>query len=256
MFSGRLSSGSRPVPTPCWWRPNAEATVHGWSWDPVEGVFAFFDTEKHMHVSMRWVYISTPVFASTCHTYAYTHHEALLPITIENGLELFSLIASLHLQMCGQPLSRNIALTTHFPCFLPFCFSSFFILPLPLILATYCFLHFPHLLNSRRLLLLLLLLLLLSLSLSVFLHLCPPPPPPSLSLLLHTQASTPSDVPPVIVTPHHYLISIYRSDIYFVAVVQHEGMGSTRKRSVLSLYYLGSRATGLPHWITVGAVPY
>ncbi|XP_071802332.1 AP-3 complex subunit mu-1-like [Asterias amurensis] len=30
------------------------------------------------------------------------------------------------------------------------------------------------------------------------------------------------DVPPVIATPHHYLISIYRSQLFFVAVVQNE----------------------------------
>ncbi|XP_788453.3 AP-3 complex subunit mu-2 [Strongylocentrotus purpuratus] len=30
------------------------------------------------------------------------------------------------------------------------------------------------------------------------------------------------DVPPIIATPHHYLISIYRNQIYFVAVVQTE----------------------------------
>jgi AP-3 complex subunit mu len=36
------------------------------------------------------------------------------------------------------------------------------------------------------------------------------------------QASSPSDVPPVIATPHHYIISIYRNELYFVAVLQKE----------------------------------
>ena len=38
------------------------------------------------------------------------------------------------------------------------------------------------------------------------------------------KAPTPADVPPVISTPHYYLISIYRNDLYFVAVLQNEGM--------------------------------
>lgn len=33
---------------------------------------------------------------------------------------------------------------------------------------------------------------------------------------------TPEDVPPVISTPHHYLISIYRNQLFFVAVVLYE----------------------------------
>ena len=37
------------------------------------------------------------------------------------------------------------------------------------------------------------------------------------------QASSPADVPPVIATPHHYLVSIYRNELYFVAVLQKEG---------------------------------
>jgi len=32
----------------------------------------------------------------------------------------------------------------------------------------------------------------------------------------------PSDVPPVIATPHHYLISVFRNDLFFVAVAQSE----------------------------------
>jgi len=36
------------------------------------------------------------------------------------------------------------------------------------------------------------------------------------------KASSPSDVPPVISTPHYYLISIYRNNMHFVAVMQNE----------------------------------
>ena len=37
------------------------------------------------------------------------------------------------------------------------------------------------------------------------------------------QVQDPNDVPPVIATPHHYLISIYRDSIHTVAVTQSEG---------------------------------
>ena len=37
------------------------------------------------------------------------------------------------------------------------------------------------------------------------------------------QANSPENVPPVIAAPHHYLISIYRNDLFFLAVVQSEG---------------------------------
>ncbi|XP_076814133.1 AP-3 complex subunit mu-1-like [Clavelina lepadiformis] len=36
------------------------------------------------------------------------------------------------------------------------------------------------------------------------------------------KASSPEDLPPVIATPHHYLISIYRERLYFVSVVSKE----------------------------------
>ncbi|XP_072015292.1 AP-3 complex subunit mu-2-like [Amphiura filiformis] len=36
------------------------------------------------------------------------------------------------------------------------------------------------------------------------------------------RAKGPEDVPPIITTPHHYLISIYRNNMFFVAVVQTE----------------------------------
>ncbi len=32
-----------------------------------------------------------------------------------------------------------------------------------------------------------------------------------------------ADVPPVIATPHHYLISVYRGNVFFVAVCMSEG---------------------------------
>lgn len=35
--------------------------------------------------------------------------------------------------------------------------------------------------------------------------------------------NNPEDIPPVIATPHYYLISIYRSNMYFVAVCMTEG---------------------------------
>jgi len=36
------------------------------------------------------------------------------------------------------------------------------------------------------------------------------------------KASSPEDLPPVITTPHHYLITIYRDRLYFIAVVTKE----------------------------------
>ena len=37
------------------------------------------------------------------------------------------------------------------------------------------------------------------------------------------QAASVEDVPPIIATPHHYLINIYRNQLYCVAVVTTEG---------------------------------
>lgn len=37
------------------------------------------------------------------------------------------------------------------------------------------------------------------------------------------KASSPEDIPPVITTPHYYLVSVYRNKVYFVAVIQNEG---------------------------------
>ena len=37
------------------------------------------------------------------------------------------------------------------------------------------------------------------------------------------QAASVEDVPPIIATPHHYLINIYRNQLYYVAVVTTEG---------------------------------
>lgn len=39
----------------------------------------------------------------------------------------------------------------------------------------------------------------------------------------HRKAINPDDIPPVIATPHHYLISIYRCGLFFVAVCMTEG---------------------------------
>lgn len=39
---------------------------------------------------------------------------------------------------------------------------------------------------------------------------------------VQSKAVSPDDVPPVIPTPHHYLINIYRNQLYFVAVVTTE----------------------------------
>jgi hypothetical protein len=40
-----------------------------------------------------------------------------------------------------------------------------------------------------------------------------------------------SDVPPVIATPHHFLISIYRCNIFLVAVITSEGSKGVETRS-------------------------
>ena len=37
------------------------------------------------------------------------------------------------------------------------------------------------------------------------------------------QCANQEDVPPVIATPHHYLINIFRNNLYFVAVLTNEG---------------------------------
>ena len=36
------------------------------------------------------------------------------------------------------------------------------------------------------------------------------------------KAAEPEDVPPVLQTPHHYLISIYRDRLFFLSVIQTE----------------------------------
>ena len=41
------------------------------------------------------------------------------------------------------------------------------------------------------------------------------------------QAASVEDVPPIIPTPHHYLINIYRNQLYYVAVVTTEGKRGT-----------------------------
>ena len=37
------------------------------------------------------------------------------------------------------------------------------------------------------------------------------------------KATSLDDVPPVIATPHYYLVSIYRNKMYLVSVIQSEG---------------------------------
>ena len=39
-----------------------------------------------------------------------------------------------------------------------------------------------------------------------------------------SKATSAADLPPVISTPHYYLVSIFRNNLYFVAVLQNEGM--------------------------------
>ena len=38
-----------------------------------------------------------------------------------------------------------------------------------------------------------------------------------------SKATSAADLPPVISTPHYYLVSIFRNHLYFVAVLQNEG---------------------------------
>lgn len=47
-----------------------------------------------------------------------------------------------------------------------------------------------------------------------------------------TKATSPSDIPPVIPTPHYYLITIYRNNLYFVAVLQNEGNTSFARKDL------------------------
>lgn len=39
-----------------------------------------------------------------------------------------------------------------------------------------------------------------------------------------SKAASDTDIPPVIVTPHYYIVSVFRNDIFFVAVLQNEGV--------------------------------
>ena len=74
------------------------------------------------------------------------------------------------------------------------------------------------------------------------------------------QANSPDDVPAVIAAPHHYLISIYRNNLFFLAVVQSEGtcrllMQSTLSQLILQKYsvhhLLGDRHCTCSGLITV-----
>ena len=49
-------------------------------------------------------------------------------------------------------------------------------------------------------------------------------------------------MPPVIAAPHHYLISIYRNELFFLAVVQTEG---TSLKIVLTGLFLRLIAEGM-----------
>lgn len=42
-----------------------------------------------------------------------------------------------------------------------------------------------------------------------------------------SKATSAADLPPVISTPHYYLVSIFRNNLYFVAVLQNEGSPQT-----------------------------
>ena len=65
------------------------------------------------------------------------------------------------------------------------------------------------------------------------------------------KATSPDDIPPVIATPHHYLISIYRCSLFFVAVSLTESeMGRNvfifiwnEKWSEINMFLLGSYMT-------------
>lgn len=48
-----------------------------------------------------------------------------------------------------------------------------------------------------------------------------------------SKATSAADIPPVISTPHYYLVSIFRNHLYFVAVLQNEGSFSPS----LALYF-------------------
>ena len=58
-----------------------------------------------------------------------------------------------------------------------------------------------------------------------------------------TKATSPSDIPPVIPTPHYYLITIYRNNLYFVAVLQNEGK-STEIYTCRSISIVGGSLGG------------
>ena len=52
------------------------------------------------------------------------------------------------------------------------------------------------------------------------------------------QATSPADIPPVIATPHHFLISIFRNNLYFVSAVLQEGKDIGVIYNYLSSYFL------------------
>ena len=53
-----------------------------------------------------------------------------------------------------------------------------------------------------------------------------------------SKATSAADLPPVISTPHYYLVSIFRSNLYFVAVLQNEGVfGTVHSVNYASIYH-------------------
>ena len=75
--------------------------------------------------------------------------------------------------------------------------------------------------------------------------------------------SSPEDIPPVIATPHHYLISIYRSSMYFIVVCMTEGMLSFCQKPRLqrvwknySMFHMFRSAAFICDWIPASCCGY
>ena len=51
-----------------------------------------------------------------------------------------------------------------------------------------------------------------------------------------SKATSAADLPPVISTPHYYLVSIFRNHLYFVAVLQNEGIQLTMTTVLVCVY--------------------
>lgn len=50
------------------------------------------------------------------------------------------------------------------------------------------------------------------------------------------KANNNEDIPPVITTPHHYLISVLRSNLFFIAVCMTEGKGILWDRVIFVIF--------------------